>query len=840
VESLDAPPGPSLPSRLRHLRVVLGLSQEQLAHRLGVSFATVNRWENGRTGISARAEAMVGALEDETEVSGQVDAGRPDEPIGIGLPTPYSSFVGRAVELAELDDLIARARLLCLTGPGGVGKTRLALETIRRMAPGASVRFVGLEAIRDKAGLVAAVAAGLGVRDEPDAPTIALIEAAVVAAPYLLVLDGAEHLRDEVADLLTQLLDAAPTLRAVVTSRRVLGMAGEVSWTVPPLACPGVAAPASAIMASDAGRLFVTRACERLSGFDPSRMAAYQLSELCQRLDGLPLAIELIAGWVGTLSIPEIVERNAALIAGNGEAAGDGVSPTLDTVVRHSYDLLAPGEQDLVARLSSFAGPFTLDDARAVTDGSDTQLAHGVRALVDSSWLSVRTDGEHNRFAMLSTTRRFATGRLGNGGHRTTVARRHAEHFARLARDSELGLAGSGIGDWTGRLEAASADLELALWWCADEVETALGLDLSASLWRWWLISGRMTVGRGWLRTFIQAARGRDDHNVARARSSAAVLATENGDYADAITHARPALRTFEALGRAEPAAFAATVLGSAYRYQGRRDLAGRYFRQAMNLRREIGDRRGVSVALNNMALLALDDDDLVGAARLFDESLVIKRRLGDPRSVAIGLANRSDVLIRLGRLETASASLDEAIALAGDLGNPQLTGTLCCNQGDLAASRHDWETASAQYRAGVVAYREGGHVHDVVVALVGLSRAAHHLGQRDEAAKHLREAESLAAESANAQGLASVRSAMAEIGETAIAALPGGLTPRQAEVLILLATGASNKEIAATLGLKVPTVERHIATIYRTVGVHGRVEATRYAMANGLSSPRR
>lgn len=820
-----------LSERLRRLRGALGLSQEQLAHRLGVSFATVNRWENSRTHISARAEALLADLE---AAVGPAPDGQ-DEADRSALPVVHSSFVGREAELAAVAALLPVARLLCLTGPGGAGKTRLAVEAVRRHA-GASVSFVALERLRDEAALVAAVAAALGVRDQPGSPTASLLEAAA-APPGLLLLDGAEHLRDEVAALAERLLAAGPGLRIVVTSRRILGVAGETSWAVPPLDSPAAGAADADVLASDAVTLFVTRAKERLAAFDPTRLPAHQLNDLCRRLDGLPLAIELIAGWIGTLSVPEIVQRHAALLSGS--------TSSLDAVVGHSYDLLSAEDQELVTMLSVFAGPFLLEDAAAVCGRQDTELAHGLRALVDSSWLSARPDGDRNRFALLETTRRFAAGRLAErevAARGPDAAERHYAHFAALAAEGERGLAGPDMATWSTRIEAASADLEQALWWCADTGRTDLGLGLSASLWRWWLITGRMTVGRGWLQAFLQGSRTQtiDDEVRARARSAAAVLAAESGDYRDAVAQALPALRTFEASGRRDPAALAATILGSAHRYLGERDLARRYFRQAMELRQAVGDRRGVSVALNNLALLALDDDDLVAASRLFQESLDIKRQLGDPRSVAIGLANQSDVLIRLGRLVEAAAVLDEAVGLAADLGNLQLIGTLRCNQGDLAASRQDWKAAADQYQAGVVAYREAGHTHDVVVALVGLGRATHRLGERTEAAKLLREAETLAIESSNAKGLADVRVALAETGEESVVALPDGITLRQADVLGLLATGASNKEIAATLGLRVATVERHVASVYRKLGLRGRVEATRYALAHGLSGPRR
>ena len=221
------------------------------------------------------------------------------------------------------------------------------------------------------------------------------------------MLDGAEHLRDAVAALAGQLLAAVDGLRIVVTSRVVLGVPGEVCWTVPPLQCPSGAAGAADIAASDAVRLFITRAQERVPGF--SGAAPHAIAELCRRLDGLPLAIELIAGWVGTLSVREILTQRAVLLdAAPGEAS-------LADVVRTSYDLLSPEQQQLLPALSVFAGPVTLDDVQAVSGGA-APLAHLIRGLVDSSWLVVIPGEEHNTFAMLETLRSFAAARLDESG----------------------------------------------------------------------------------------------------------------------------------------------------------------------------------------------------------------------------------------------------------------------------------------------------------------------------------------------------------------------------------------------------------------------------------------
>jgi len=822
------PDGGYAAQRLRQLRASLDLSQEQLAHRLGVSFATVNRWESGRTRMSARAARALAEFEARATASGPPRA----------LPVPHSSFVGREAELAELFELLrGRSRLISVTGPGGVGKTRLALEAIRRFAHPDQTVVIPLEPVRHPPSLTSAVASCLRLRDQPGVEVIDSVEAALAANPRLVVIDGAEHLRDEVAALVSRLLIAVPGLRVVVTSRTVLGVPGELCWPVPPMACPSSAAPVTDIVASDAVRLFMARAEERLPGFASSDVAPRVIAELCRRLDCLPLAIELIAGWIGTLSLREIVDHGAALLA--AEPDGDGDRGTLVDVVRRSYDLLRPGQQRLLPALSVFAGPFTVADAAAVAGRGGPSLARAVRGLVDSSWLLVDR-GEPNRFSMLATMRVFAAARLDELDEGPSVRRRHAGHLAALAAGSEDGLAGPDCATWAARLEAAGADLDVALQWAAEN-DDCLGLRMSAALWRWWLTSGRMAAGRGWLGRFLTPAPHQRDEVGGRAFCSAAVLAAENGDYPEAVRLATTALGIFDALGLRERSAFAATVLGSAHRYQGDRDAARRCFQTAMELRAELGDRRGVSVATNNLALMALDDGDLAAARENLERSLVIKRQLGDQNSLAIGLVNLSDALIRMGDLDASRRALDEVAELAEGLGNPQVSGLLEANRGFLAAEQDRWAESADHYRAAALAHEEGGQAHDIVVALTGLGRAVHRLGHPDEAARHLRAAEALAAGIANPQRLADVRAALAEIGESAdAAALPDGLTVRQVDVLRLLADGLSNKQIAAELCLSPGTIERHLATVYRKLGLGGRVEAARYAVTHGLAAPAR
>jgi predicted ATPase/DNA-binding CsgD family transcriptional regulator/DNA-binding XRE family transcriptional regulator len=838
----------SVAARLRFLRSSLGLSQEQLARRLGVSFATVNRWESGRTQLSARALSALAELEadvaeraERTERSESPEGTRADQ-----MPVARSSFVGRARELAELAALMGRSRLVTLIGPGGAGKTRLAAELLSRDFADASVVFVPLEQVRDPRALASALASRLRVHDQQGTPLIESIRDALTASPRLLLLDGAERLADQVAELAGDLLAGVPDLRVIVTSRVVLGIPGEVCWTVPPLACPSLTADASDIAASDAVQLFIARASERLPDFRTSDVPPHAIAELCRRLDGLPLAIELIAGWVGTLSIKEILQQRAVLLDSEPAGAGQRSGRRLADVLRVSYDLLNPEQQRRLAMLSVFGGSFRIDDIQAVLGIDAPTAVATTRLLVDSSWLVVTRGPELNLFSMLETIRTFATLQLEKTGDGPAVRKRHAMHWASIAAGSEQGLGGPDAAEWTRRLEVAGPDLYLALHWADEHSDTDLGLDISASLWRWWLVRGRLAVGRNWLGRFLTQAGQRDDERAGRAFCASAVLAAENGDYTEAIRNAELAMAIFEPLGLKLRMTLAATVIGSANRYLGNIEAARLGFETAMRLREELGDRRGLSLAINNMAVLELDAGNIGRARELLERALVIKREFGEQPSIALGLANLADVLIKTGEWDAAERLLDEGIMLAED--NPQLTGIFRSNHGAIAAHREDWATAAEHFRAAIGASQAGGHPHDSIEPMIGLGRVYHRTGRRDEALRELRSAQALAADIGNAHRLAEAEAALAQVTGEPVAEAgsaapvsaprPGNLTARQADVLRLLAAGRSNKQIAAELYLSPATVERHLATIYRNLGLAGRVEAARFAIEHGLADP--
>ena len=474
-----------------------------------------------------------------------------------------------------------------------------------------------------------------------------------------------------------------------------------------------MAAGASDIAASDAVQLFIARATERLPDFRAADVAPHAIAELCRRLDGLPLAIELIAGWVGTLSIREILQQRAVLLDSEPAQVGQHSGRRLADVLQVSYDLLTPEQQRRLAMLSVL-GRLVPDRRRAGgtrpgrADRGCHHPAAGRLVLAGGDPRQraepVQHAGDDQDVRRPCSSSRPATARRPGGGTRCTSPR--------IAAGSEQGLAGPDAADWTRRLEAAVADLHAALHWADEHADVDLGLDISAALWRWWLVSGRLAVGRNWLARFLTQAGPREDELAGRALCSAAVLAAENGDYAGAITSAERALAIFGTLGLKLRMTLAATVLGSAHRYLGNHEPARHGFQLAMDLRAELGDRRGMSVAINNMALLELDDGNIDRARELFEQALAIKREFGEQRSIAIRPGQpgrRADQDQPVGRRRATLLREGAAMAAAIRSSSARSAATR-------ARSRRTGRTGPRppeHFRAAIAASQAGGHPHD-------------------------------------------------------------------------------------------------------------------------------
>ena len=618
-----------------------------MAQQLRVSFATVNRWEKGRRVPSTASQRRLDALAASAEES-KVEAGNGDVR-SPGLLVPPTPFIGREEELSELAGLLKVSRLLTLTGPGGSGKTRLALELVRR-ATGRQERvvLVALDTVSDPALVASAVCDALGRRDAAGLSPDDQVIAHLMAAPILLVLDNCEHVLAAASRLANAALVAAPRLRIVATSRIVLNVAGEQLWAVPPLDLPAAGSAPADVDCSDAGRLFVERAQSRHASFTLDRESAAAVVRICQLLDGLPLALELAAAWVAVLSVTELagrLEAGMALLDAGGSSQGR--HRTLRATVEWSDALLDPEDRAVLVQLCVFAGRFTLADAEAIVnvpEGRDVVVP--LRRLVDSSWV-VAEHGVDTTYGLLNTLRDYGRELLVRGGEAESVRRRHAEAFTTLAEASEAGLAGPDQSRWRSRMEQATGDLEAALEWAIAAGDVDLSLRLVASLWRWWYTTGRIVEGRRWTTAALRRSRPASPSLRARALYASAMLASENGDYATATAHGQSARREFEAVGDHGGAARSSTVLGNVAKYRGDLDAARARLTEAVASQRALGDDRGTAVALQNLAALVIDQADLTNGRELMEESLALKRRAGDGRSLGYGLINLSDLLVR-------------------------------------------------------------------------------------------------------------------------------------------------------------------------------------------------
>ncbi|MEN3358321.1 MAG: hypothetical protein V7637_2303 [Mycobacteriales bacterium] len=847
--------GPDLGAQLRALRTRLRLSQEQLAQRLGVSFATVNRWEGGRAVPSARSKARLAQLG--RQVAAPVPGGRGGP--GPDLPVDLRPFIGRARELAELLPLWAGSRTLTLTGAGGVGKSRLAVELLRR-AGDPVLGAVRLDTVRDAALAPAAVAMALGVRGKPNVPEPAGIADALRDASGVLFLDTCEHVAGSLHELLRHLLQQAPGLRVLATSQVPLGVPGERVWRVPglalppatlptPLAGPVLAVPpggpdaagpglqdaADPAAGYDAVRLFLARAQERAPGFAAGPATA-EVVEICRRLDGIPLAIGLAAAWMGTLSPAELLQHwgtREQLLA--DPKAEQERHRTLTAAIEWSSALLTAADRDLVAALSVFVGPFTVDDIQAVADVADAVLLAALRRLVDVSWLEFTPGPDTGHYRLLDPLRGWALRQLDRAGAGTAeaVRARHAAHFRELCRQAEADRFRADRGNWPQRLEQAAGNVHAALGWYAT-ADPERGAELAASLLGWWRRSGRLVEGRHWLRAFRQSVAG----PLARARAGTAeaLLAMDIGDYEDADRLAATALTRLEHeddllwIGRA------LTARSSSAKYRGDMQRSRELLERALTHQRRYGDQQELASTLNNLGSLTADQHDLEAAERYCRLSLEVKRDLGDDRSLAMTMANLADVYLQRRQFGEARALLADAMALAEPLGDEFLITLLRINLGESLLGDNDYAAAVTPFRQALESAVSSGAGRFHALAACGLGQTLCALGDSAKGLRLLRQSRSIAQRMGDEILLEQIRR---ELAVAAGGSRPGPplelLSAREAQVLEQVAGGLTNREIAAQLRISPATVQRHLANIYTKLDVRNRTEAARRGLDLGL-----
>ncbi|CAN5480645.1 hypothetical protein BH20ACT21_BH20ACT21_23380 [soil metagenome] len=573
------------------------------------------------------------------------------------LPPTLDPFVGRAEDISELTSLLtsSEVRVVTLTGPGGVGKTRLSLAAGAELLPSFDdgVFFVDLSALSDPALVTGAIAAALGLRESPGRSLSETLTDYLASRQVLLILDNLEHLLTATPDV-SALVTSAPSLKVLVTSREPLRIAGEHEVPLAPLGLPSKDADRSVVVSSPAVELFVTRAQALRPGFELTPEEASSVAAICLRLDGLPLAIELAAARTKVLSLSALASRLDQSLAalGHGRRDASARQRTLRGAISWSYELLTPDEQILFRRLVVFAGGFTLEAAEAVCDRDDLSIdvLDGLASLVDKSLVRAR---EHaDRFVMLDTIRSFAGYELEASGEAEEIRRAHADFFRNLAEHLDEALTGPRQGIAAMRLDPEQENFRAALGWSLEHAPET-GLRLASALSRYWWRAGILSEGRVWLEKAL-AVSGGPPHFTAQALRGLARIAQMQGDHIAARSAADRGIAHYGDLGEDVGVAQCLETLAVLAEEEGNYADAGAYTEQMRAIYAEAGHARGVAAALGNLANIALLESDFDRAYSLAEQSLEIDERLRDVEGAAVSQLNMA-----LAALE--NASLDDA-----------------------------------------------------------------------------------------------------------------------------------------------------------------------------------
>ncbi len=558
---------------------------------------------------------------------------------------------------------------------GGCGKTRLALELAaqRRAHHPDGVWFADLARVTDESRVPDALATALGLREEPGRTIEDAVVAHLAGRRALVLVDNCEHVLEACSTLVQRLLESAPAVTVIATSREGLGVAGELLQAVPSLGLPPRgASQASALAASEAVRLFVERAGAVQAGFALDDANAAAVAEICRRLDGIPLALELAAARVRVLSVEQIRARlddRFRLLTGGARTALPR-HQTLHAALQWSWDQLHDTERDLLRTLAVFSGGWTFDAVSAVTPAEDDEfevldlLAH----LVDKSLVVVDRDERGDvRYRFLESVRQFALDQLDASGDGDALRERHLRHFLALAETSEKHLTGPRQHEWFQRLEAEQENLLQALAWTAHVPDGAtLALRLAGSVWRFWSARGHYELGRRAMEDAL-ARPGADAPTAERARAlvRSAGLALYQGDGDVAQPRIEESLAIYRALGDRKGVARALAALATAAAYREDDDTFERTNRESLELYRELGERRGLALAYHNLGFLSWCRDDHASAREHFGEALAILRQIGDREQQALTLAGLAEALFRLGDRAAAAKCYAESLELA-------------------------------------------------------------------------------------------------------------------------------------------------------------------------------
>jgi predicted ATPase/DNA-binding SARP family transcriptional activator/DNA-binding CsgD family transcriptional regulator len=854
------------------------------------------------------AEPAVETLRLREDISaGRVQPVRPtvstlEKTSGVGthnLPASLTSFVGRERELLEVKRTLAMTRLLTLTGPGGSGKTRLALETAADLV-GAyqdGVWLVDLAPLSEPGLLVQEVAGVLEVQERPGEPLLNTLVDALRSSQMLLVLDNCEHLVDAVARLVEDLLRSCPDLRVLATSREALGVPGEVNWPVPPLSLPDPGRPATVeeLEGSGSARLFVERALYRPSAFALTPENAGAVAEVCRQLEGIPLAIELAAARVVVLAVEQISERlsdSLGLLTGGGRTLTSR-QRTLRGSLDWSFALLDEPERKLFGRLAVFAGGWSLEAARTVC--SEDGIGQGevldlLSELVDKSLVMVgATASGATRYRMLEPVHQYAREKLEVGGGAEEARDRHAAFFLDVAEVAEPELTGPREGLWVGRLKEEHDNLRAALSWVLERRETELGQRFGAALWRFWYNRDYLSEGRRWLERIL--ADGDPAPERIMALEGMGWLAQRQGDIERAKAAYREMLKLSRELDDRGNVATALNSLGTLAVSTGDNERAKRYLEENLSVLQQLEKENTATEikryhAYNLLGILALNEDrDPVRATTLWKESLELARVTGDALRIGVSLCSLGYSAVLQGDNERATALCEETLTFAReheDAGEEVVPETLV-NLGLAALGQGEYERAISSFDEALAMSRRAGRKASIINALEGMASLAGVRGEAPLAARlwgaaekarevtgialppgdrtlhepRLSSARSLLGEGEWEEALAKGRAMSLE--EAADYAFSGDqvdppstpvpkdpsagepaprLSGREREVVVLVARGLTNRQISVHLGISERTAGNHVGRILGKLRLRSRVQIANWALEHGLLTP--